>query len=238
MELKIAICDDEQAAINQIDHYLQQIEKETKLRFQKFYFSSGEELIQYVPRDIQVLMLDIQMSEISGIDAAKKLRAEGLDFFLLFVTSNTQYALEGYSVHAYEFLCKPIRYAQLKRCLLDVSERIQKSRPVLLTIKSGKDSHIVDFNHVIYAEVYGHTSIIIIDDGTRMTTGIPLDQLERKLNSHGFFRCHKSYLINVNRIQSIQTSQIIMSDKSQIPLSRYRKKEFLLFFNEILGNLP
>ena len=235
MILKVAICDDEKSAVEQADNYLSRIRKETDLDFQIYYYSSGEDLVENMPRDIHILLLDIQMLTLSGIEAARKLREEGGEFYLVFLTSNTQYALEGYSVHAYEFLCKPIQYVQFKRCILEISEKIRRSRSVRIPVKSGSASYVIDFAHVIYAEVYGHTTVIRMDDGTSVNGSVPLDQLEKKLSDHGFFRCHKSYLINVYRIKSIQTGEIIMSDGSSVPLSRYKKKEFLLFFNEAIG---
>ena len=125
MTLRIAVCDDELSAASQIDLYLNQIQLEENLKFQVFFFSSGEELLEHMPRDIHVLLLDIQMKQATGIDVARRLRAEGLDFFLFFITSHVQYALEGYEVHAYAFLQKPLRYAPLKMYLMEVLKRLR-----------------------------------------------------------------------------------------------------------------
>ena len=221
MLLKIAVCDDEPVALKQIE----------QLQFSIFFFSDTEDLLAHMPRDIHLLLLDIRMPGSTGIETARKLRKEGLDFYLFFITSNTQYALEGYSVHAYAFLSKPLQYTHLKTHLLEVAARIQKSKPTLVRLKDGFSSHVIDFAEVVYIEVFGHTSVIVFERGPSLNLKISLEELEKIATDHSFFRCHKSYLINLRKIKSIRPAEIIMSNGSVIPLSRNRKQDFLLAFH-------
>lgn len=234
MTLRIAVCDDELSAASQIDLYLNQIQLEEKLKFQVFFFSSGEELLENMPRDIHVLLLDIQLKQTSGIDVARKLRAEGLDFFLFFITNNVQYALEGYEVHAYAFLQKPLRYAPLKMYLLEVISRLKQARPFTITLKNGAAAEIIDCSRIIYIEVYGHSTFFVFESG-RKEFSIPLNELEVQLNGHGFFRCHKSYLINLRKVISIRPSELVMSNQGTVPLSKHRKQEFLAALHTVIG---
>lgn len=235
MPIKIAVCDDELQTIDQINTYLHQIEEEEGLRFQIFNFSTGEDLLQHMPRDIDILLLDITMAEISGIEAAHALRGEGADFYLFFITSNPQYALEGYSVHAYAFLCKPLQYAHLKTYILDVSNRLDRQKPDAIELKNGTTSTIINCSDLLYAEVYGHVCTAVLCNGERITFKTPLDKLEAQLKNRNFFRCHKSYLVNLNQVRSIRSSDIVMSDGTVIALSRIRKQEFLIAIQEVLG---
>lgn len=234
MKLRIAVCDDELSAASQIDLYLTQIQLELGQQFQVFYFSSGEELLADMPRDIHLLLLDIQMKKTSGIETARRLRQEGLDFYLFFITSNVQYALEGYEVHAYAFLQKPLRYAPLKMYLMEVMDRLKQARPFFLNLKSGDSSEIVDCSQIVYIEVYGHSTSFVFDNG-RKEFSVPLNELEQQLKSHGFFRCHKSYLINMRKVTSIRTAEILMSSGDAVPLSRHRRQEFLTAIHAVLG---
>lgn len=235
MSIKIAVCYDELRTIDQINTYLYQIEQEAGLSFQIFNFSTGEDLLEHMPRDIDILLLDIKLSEVSGIDAARALREEGADFYLFFITSNPQYALEGYSVHAYAFLCKPLQYAHLKTYILDVSSRIHSQKPDVIELKNGTTSTIIDCSELLYAEVYGHVGTAVLRHGMRITFKTPLDKLEQQLSGRGFFRCHKSYLVNLNEVRSFRTSDIVMSDGTVIVLSRMRKQDFLIALQEVLG---
>ena len=234
MTLRIAVCDDELSAASQIDLYLNQIQLEENLKFQVFFFSSGEELLEHMPRDIHVLLLDIQMKQATGIDVARRLRAEGLDFFLFFITSHVQYALEGYEVHAYAFLQKPLRYAPLKMYLMEVLKRLRQAKTFTLSLKSGDASEIIDCSQIIYIEVYSHSTFFILDSG-RKEFSVPLNDLEQQLKNHGFFRCHKSYLVNLRKIISFRQAEVVMSNQEVIPLSRHRKQEFLTALHTVIG---
>lgn len=235
MVIKVAVCDDEPQALRQIDTYLAQFQLEADVTFQIFYFSSGEDVLLHMPRDIKILLLDIQMSGISGIEVARKLREEGSDFYLFFITNNTQYALEGYSVHAFAFLDKPLKYPHLKSYFTEVVHAIHRAKPVFLEVKNGASSTIINCNDLVYIEVYGHTSIAVLENGQRITQKISLDDLEKKLTKHGFFRSHKSFLINLHKVRSITPSDIIMSNGTSVALSRNRKHDFWNAFHEIAG---
>ena len=234
MEIKIAVCDDETVCLKQISDYLSQIEAETGDKFTVFYFSSGDQLIDTMPRDVKIVLLDIKLSMITGIDVAKRLRAEGLDFYLFFITGNVQYALEGYEVHAYAFLQKPLQYAPFKMYLCEVIDKLKCRRPFMLQLRSGSQTEIVDSQTILYAEVYGHLTYIVSDEGRQEYT-VSLSELEEKLKGHGFFRCHKSYLVNLKMVKGIKSSEIEMKNGDLVPLSKYRRSEFVIALGSVLG---
>lgn len=234
MEVKIAVCDDEQSVVAKIDTYLDQIQKDLGVTFRVFYFSSGEELLQDMPRDVRILLLDIQMGGISGLEAAKQLRREGADFYLFFITSNVQYALEGYEVHAYAFLQKPPQYVQLKAQLKNVLRKIRNEPSDLLRLKTKNAVHVIDCKKLLYAEVYGHSTYLVFEDRDRLSFNMSLDTLEESLRSHGFFRCHKSYLVNLQKVSSINGNDVKVTNGDIIPLSKHRKNEFLLSLQDLM----
>ena len=98
MRRKIAVCDDEKVMLRQLSQYLTQIQEETGDCYDLCYFTSAEELLEHLPQDVQVILLDISMGEMSGMQCARALRKRGVDCAIMFITSMTQYALEGYDV--------------------------------------------------------------------------------------------------------------------------------------------
>lgn len=235
MKIKIAICDDEPQALRQVDTYLRKFESETSLTLDTYFFSDSSELVRSVPRDINILLLDIAMGEMSGIEAARQLRKENTDFFLFFITSNTQFALEGYSVHAYAFLEKPLLYDQLKVHLLDAISKIKKTNAPAIKIKTTNALLVVPCTDIVFFEVYGHVSVVVLQNGNRITSNTPLGEFEKNLRLHSFFRCHKSYLINLRSIYAIRDTDVVMVDGSVVPVSRNRRTAFLLAFHEAIG---
>ncbi len=112
--LKLIICDDEPVIYETIRNMLGRFSKECGISLDVSTCASGEELLGAVTPDVDILLLDIRMGELSGMNAARKIREKNSDICIIFVTTMTQYALEGYKVHAFGFLKKPLTYAHLK----------------------------------------------------------------------------------------------------------------------------
>lgn len=236
MARKIVVCDDEQGMTRQISAYLDQIARETGDEFQVFYFSSGEELVQYLPEDTQVLLLDIQMGEMSGMNAARLLREKGLEKLdILFITSRMDFALEGYEVHAFAFLEKPLQYAALRRNLVELFARRdrEKAAPVL-TVAVGTALRTLPLSELLYAEVLLHDTSFVTASET-IVSKIPLSEVEKKTAGQSFFRCHKSYLINLRHIRRIDYAAVTMDNGDVVPLSKYKRKELLETYAKFLG---
>lgn len=233
---RIAVCDDEPEILKLISVYLSQIEKETKNKFEIFYYSSAENLIKTMPRDIQIVLLDIGMSPITGMEAAHQLRAENLDFTLIFISSMIEYALEGYDVHAFAFLDKPIRYPALCHQLEAAFRKIDKEQycPPCLVIETIYGMESVDLSKLIYAEVYQHETSFVFSN-ERKTSMMSLSEVESQTKYHGFFRCHKSYLVNMRQISKISTNTITLTTGETIPVSKYRRKDFLGTYARFMG---
>ena len=236
MVKKIAVCDDEQALLKQIDSYLKQFQEDTKEKFEVFYFSSAEDLMNNMPRDIHIVLLDIQMKEKTGMEAARILREEGLNFYLFFITSHVEFALEGYEVHAYAFLQKPLQYSHFKRYLLDICNKINTNKKNIIKIKNGANTEVINTDDIVYIEVFHHSTLITYKDSKKEYT-ITLTELENKLKEFGFFRCHKSYLLNFKYIKNYEFDTIQLSNSCKIPLSKHRRKEFLEQYTQYLGDL-
>lgn len=230
----IAVCDDEQDISRQLSHYFKQIQEETGDKFQISYYGSAEELLQFMPRDTEVLLLDIRMGDLTGMEAARRLRAEGVETAILFVTSMTEYAMDGYEVHAFSFLQKPVQYAALRRQLLEVFGRIDRERGARLIVNDGVSSEVVDLIELIYAEVFQHDTSFVFTHG-RKSYKIALSDIERQIAHHGFFRCHKSYLVNFHHIKRLEFSEITMSNGEKLPVSKHRRNEFLVAYSRFMG---
>lgn len=234
MTRRIAVCDDEQDVSRQMSLYLKQIAQERSEIFDCFYYGSAEELLAHMPRDMDALLLDIGMAGITGMEAAYRLRREKVEIPILFITSMTEYALEGYEVHAFSFLSKPVRYASLSRNLSDAFAQIDAHREDALIVNDGMSRQIVDLRTLIYAEVYQHhTSFVFV--GERRSCKLPLAEIEAQVLRRGFFRCHKSFLVNFRHISRIDFDSVTMDNNERVPLSKYRRKEFLTAYSRFMG---
>lgn len=233
---RIAVCDDEQEILKQLSLYLGQIQKELSDDFEIFYYTSAAELTAMMPRDIQIVLLDIGMSPMTGMEAARKLRAEGLDFTLIFITSMVEYALEGYDVHAFAFLSKPVLYPALYHQLTEAFQRIDKEQSLktVMVIDTGNGKETIDLSALVFAEVYQHETSFVFEHG-RKTSIMPLAEVEKQTARHGFFRCHKSYVVNFKKISRIDFSTVTVTTGEAVPISKYRRKAFLDAYSSFMG---
>lgn len=152
---KIAICDDEELFCNETKRYLQQIGRKIGEEFIVDLFGNAEKLLSEMPSDLDILLLDIKMSEMTGIEAAREIRKTNDTLCIIFITSMTEYAMEGYEVHAFGFIKKPVCYAPLER---NITEAIKR----LASEKNDSAPLGIDYSILIDAKVFERMSDIDI----------------------------------------------------------------------------
>lgn len=230
----VVICDDEQALRKELLSCLERLEPLTGEQFQTTCFSSGEELLDKLPADADILLLDIQMGAISGMEAARALRERFRDLIIIFITSQVQYALEGYAVHAFGFLRKPVQFGQFRLQMTDALRLLASRQGAAVSFRAGGESYQFNCNDIYAVEAHGHSVTISFREESK-DYAVDLGELEEQLGGLGFARCHKSVLVNLSRIRSIGGSDVVMRNGKVFPLSRHRRQEFLVAFSQQTG---
>lgn len=178
-------------------------------------------------RSTDLVLLDISMGGMTGMDCAKQLRDEGFSGEFIFITSMENYALEGYKVHAFSFLTKPLVYEELSTALTDLSAKLSASAPAVLPVETSSGTKILKINDILYAEVFRRETSFALKNGNKVVSLIQLAAVEEQLSGKGFFRCHRSYLINMKHVENIAPPDITLTGGSVVPISKHRVKEFL-----------
>lgn len=227
MTKRLAVCDDEKNMLRQISAYLDQWQKDTENTLEVFFFSSAEALLGSMDRKTDLVLLDISMGGMTGMDCAKKLRTEGFSGEFVFITSMENYALEGYKVHAFAFLTKPLEYDEFKQVLDEYAAKQKEKRVAVLPVDTAEGTRILKIKNILYAEVFRRETSFAMQDKSRIESIVQLAVVEEELTKYGFFRCHRSYLVNMKHIENIAASELTMADGSVVPLSKHRAKEFM-----------
>lgn len=217
--LQIAICDDLEEERVILSRMLRNYARRQGLSLQVHFFVSGEELLQSVRRAnaCQVLFLDIYMPGISGVETARRLRAAGYGASIVFATTSTDHGVDSFEVRASDYLVKPFRQEEVDRaldwCLEHMPEPLRS-----LSVYAEREPQEFPLASVLYIEVLGHQSHI---HTLRQTVVVrkSLDDLERAVDSPDFFRCHRSFLVNLGHVERIESSDFLMSDGARIPIS-------------------
>lgn len=220
----IVICDDEKhmsAHIRScVSDFFRKKNRETSLRM----FSSGEELLSYNGQ-IDILFLDIQMKGMDGMETARKLRADQFRGFLVFITVLKEMVFQSFEVQAYDYLVKPVDKKQFEKTMERLYASMQNAREDSLLVQKGYEGRIIPKDEIVFCEVIDRKIYLNLASGDVVDYYERIENLEAKLDKH-FYRCHRSYLINLKHLKGYKNGTACMDNGKKIPVSRLRSKEF------------
>jgi DNA-binding LytR/AlgR family response regulator len=176
--------------------------------------------------DADLLLLDIQMPGMTGMETAKKIRKIDPDVMIIFITSLTQYAVEGYSVNAFDYILKPLHPAAFEAKMERAFRVLNRNRSGdALTISTKEQKRRVPLLDILYIEVNNHDILVHTEDQTFKQWGT-MNSIESELAGAPFVRCSVHYLVNLRYVQGVSGDDVILPG-TRLPISRSRRKEFL-----------
>ena len=233
--INIGICEDELHYRVNIKDMLGDILSTYSINYKIYEFSSGEELLSNYPKDLDILIMDIQMKIINGMDTARKIREFDQNLEIIFMTSFSEFMQEGYEVKAYRYILKPISERKISRNILPCINEIMKKKNNYLTINVKNYVDRIKIDSIVYIETDRHNILIYTNDN-KYTTKMSISKIDKILREHGFFRCHNSYIVNLKLVESMNSNTLKIGEK-YIPISKYRVKELKLALTNILGDI-
>ncbi|GAA0865710.1 LytTR family DNA-binding domain-containing protein [Paraclostridium tenue] len=235
--LKIAICEDEVKQQEILEQYIDKILTEITKDYEILTFISGEELLENYPENVDIFLLDIKMDKLNGMEIAKKIREiDKKEVEIIFTTSLVKYIQDGYEVRAYRYLLKPIKFDDLKKHLTSCIKEINEKKENYIVVNGKNDVYKINISHITYIEIQNKDMTIhTIDKDYNIKMSI--DKIEKELSIYNFFRCHKSFLVNISYIENIKQYIAILENKDEVPISRHRFKETKVRFLSYIGSV-
>ena len=218
--MRSAICDDEKAQRGLITKYLQEWARENGQILELTEFPDAESLLfcWEDEKRFDLLILDIEMGALSGMELAERIRRENEDIPILFITGYETYMAQGYEVSAIQYLLKPLS----KEKLFTVLERLRRQqRPEeKLAFQTGEGVLLLTPSQIWFAEARGHQSLLsTAHESYQLRHSIT--ELWKMLDGQkGFVRSHRSYLVNLRHISAITRTELVMDDFRRLPISR------------------
>lgn len=231
---KIAIVEDNRAAAEKMQGYLERYAQSHKENFDIAVFGDALAFLDSYRRIYDMVFMDIELPFINGMEAAQKLREIDQQVVLIFVTNMAQFAVKGYEVDALDYLVKPVHYGDFELKLHRAVSRLKESQEALLVQRQSGMIRL-KLQEISYIEVRGHTLIFHTEAGEITGSGT-LQELENKLRNKGFLRCNKCYLVNQRHIAAVQGYTLVMAQGEELQISRPRKKTFMIELAETMGN--
>lgn len=229
------VCEDELDQRNEIGEYIKGLMMEIGIDYKVVAYESGEQLLNNYPSEAEVIFLDIQMPGSSGIETAKQIRKFNQEVEIIFITGDPTYMQEGYEVNARRYLLKPLSYEKFVEKVKPCIEKIIERTSQYIWIKSEYSDYKVSIYEIEYAEKIGR-KLRIYTTSHFYDTYLSMKELEEMLPVENFFRCHKSYLINLHRIKGLEKEGIIINDQT-IPIRRQTMKELKKQLVEVMGEM-
>lgn len=229
MKLRCVALDDEPLALEQMSNY---IRKTPFLELVELCRSGFEAINVLSGKKTDLLFADINMPDINGLDFVRSLQVKPL---IIFTTAFSEYAFEGFRVDAVDYLLKPIGYNDFLRAATKALNHFGKmNAPDIKTSESDEYLFVktdykvirISLNDIVYIEGMREYARIHLVNGKSLMPLIRLHSLEEQLPSSRFMRVHRSYIVNLERISSIEHSRIIFDGKVYIPVSEQYKEFF------------
>ncbi len=174
-----------------------------------------------------LILLDVELRGATGFDLLEQTNTEGSQ--VVFITAYAEYAVEAFRVAATDYLVKPVEIEQLQTMIERVRQRRGTGRGItpgaMLLLPGSEGRRMIAHDQIVAIEADGSYSKIALQSGEEILVVRKLGQLEHDLPAEGFLRCHRSYLINLGYLHEIRTSEVVLSDGRQVPVSRARRAE-------------
>lgn len=224
--IHIAICDDEKDFVARLTGLLNQYAAETGVEIKVTAYYDGMELIEKYDTTIDLIFLDIQMRLVNGLRAAERVRQMDEKVGIIFLTTLTQYGLEGYKYQATNYIIKPIRYARLKEEMKQWLERHRQDDSPFIVVANDAGKFKVFLKSLRFIETFNR-NLLLHTDQENIICYKKMKELETELVQHGFVRCHSGYLVNLFYVKRIEKLDIILTTGERVPISQPKRKEFM-----------
>jgi len=237
--LRIAICDDEDIHIRQINQLVSDTLTKVPVLFSTDSFSSGEALFYNLQNGTtyDIALLDIHMDGISGIDIAGKIRNHLKDdkIILIYISAYDKRAKELFQFNTHRFLSKPIETHLFEEALLSAVELWKDQQFQNFIFKDRKLGCVeIPINDILYIEnSHSHCVDVVTTDATYTIYNGRLSDIHEKLSSSDFILIHQSTLINFHHVRSVTYEEVTMSNKKALSISGPKRKEVRKLFYEI-----
>ncbi len=227
MEIKILAVDDSlqqlRRLIESIDKYFNKLDD---ISYSVDRARKSSDALDMLSRNTyDIVFLDVDIDELSGVDIAKKIRANNDDIEIIFVTAYPDFSIKAYEVFALNYLLKPIDDAIFKRTMNKAVENIRNKviarKMKFIEVVMKTESHKLYYEDIMFFEKHGKCVKIYLADGTVIEPRATLNDFEEKVGNKYFLRCHRGYLVNIMKIEKYAYDELHLRNcETTVPVGR------------------
>ena len=229
MKLCVVVCEDLEEERYALARMIQRYADEKGIELRLDTCGSGEELMDlFAPGRWDILFLDIYMGALSGAEAARQIRARDADCALIFCTTSREHGMLSYEVRVSDYLVKPFTDGDVRSALDWVLEERRKKMRTL-TVRAEWNEVEIPLSELQYVEIQRNDFIFHLEKRSLRARGV-MAELEQTLRGGGFYRCHRSFLVNFDHVSGVEREGFRMRCGDLVPVSPRQKDEAKLVF--------
>ena len=223
--LSIAIVEDEAAERKKLVECIDYLAKRNEMEYSVDEFPSGMAFLGNYKPIYDIVLMDIEMPGMDGMETARALRKIDHAVILVFVTNMAQYAINGYEVDAMNYILKPVNKYDFAMKMTKAISRATRYADEAIQVRGANEAYVLRVASIKYLEVLEHYVTYHTTEGD-FSEYITLKEAEKKVNKPFFARCGRSYLVNFKYVTGIRDNTVLIGTDS-VPISRSYKKAFL-----------
>ena len=227
--LNICLCDDNIEILNYYSNRIKELSDENNYAFTIETFESGESLIFELednPNRFNVIIIDIIMKNINGIEATKILRDYGYDGIIIFLTSSKEFALDSFKVEPLNYILKNDSDNRFDDIFIKAAREVNKIANKNMIISTKSKNIVINLDSILYMESLGKKVILHKVSGDVKEVNCVFKDIYDRVKKFGFVRCHKSYILNIKYIQSFNKLECTLQNDVITPIGRKYSKDF------------
>jgi DNA-binding LytR/AlgR family response regulator len=240
--LKIAVCDDQEMELKILELHLDRYQQLRQCgAFEVRWYTSSAELVKQLQagEHYDLFILDMMMPEYNGVEVGRAIRDSGLESAIIYITASADFALDAIRVHPEEYLLKPLNTEALYQALDVVLERLENRSRQFLTVKTRAGMQAIPCQEIVCVEHAGRVAKFHMENQTALESvylRAPFEVLvEPLLRQTEFIQTHKSYLVNLRHVRTLQPANMVTDTGMEIPISRRNAAEVKQRYTQFLA---
>lgn len=220
--LTVFLCDDNQETLDQYAVLVEKAARKNGIEVTISSFHNGEQLLFHLsdsPDQADIIYLDILMDKLNGMDTARKLRELGCKSEIIFLTLSEDYVYDAFDIAPVQYLLKsatpPDKFEQV---FIRAISLVQKKEPDMFMCESGNVQKVIPVKEITFFEIWKRVVTVHYNGTEKIKFYSTMEQLEDQLQTKGFVRVHRSYMINLPYISKFQQNSLLLKTGECIPI--------------------